>query len=286
MQCSTWWFIPSEATFRKYTFICTLNVQTILRKTHLPHGSDHRWALNRSITGFKLSWNHKRLTKTFPRTKLTRFTKQTLGMYPLGEHLSWLEFHIHSFWMFKRVSTILKSWEAHEDVLQERIEFRRGGSVLKNKFPGGPGGGSVLRNQFEGGGGGGGWIEQSIIYSTRTRRHLLRKTNSRYPLKGYLSWSRLPSKQSPKLHKNNTSNHRIPDSADPIGPIPNNGHPMASPPPPEIRSWTPRVQRLGITVEEELQFTAQRRRTSVTGRDARVSEMPTGSMIVWGIQLS
>ena len=42
--------IPSEATFRKYMFICTLNVQTyalemfkkILRKTNLPHGSDHR----------------------------------------------------------------------------------------------------------------------------------------------------------------------------------------------------------------------------------------------------
>ena len=105
MQCSTWWFIPSEATFRKYMFICTLNVQTyalemfkkILRKTNLPHGSDHRWALNRSIIGFELSWNHKRLTKTLPRRELTCFTKQTLGMYPLGEHLSWLEFHIHSF---------------------------------------------------------------------------------------------------------------------------------------------------------------------------------------------
>ena len=30
----------------------------------------------------------KRLTKTFPRRELTCFTKQTLGMYPLGEHLS------------------------------------------------------------------------------------------------------------------------------------------------------------------------------------------------------
>ena len=140
MQCSTWWFIPSEATFRKYMFICTLNVQTYalemfnknLRKTKkLPHGSDHRWALNRNIIGFELSWNHKRLTKTLPRRELTCFTKQTLGMYPLGEHLSWLEFHIHPFWMFKRFSTILKSWEAHEDVLQERIDFRGGrGGVL------------------------------------------------------------------------------------------------------------------------------------------------------------
>ena len=45
MQCLTWRFIPSEATVRKYNFICTLNVQTyalemlkqILRKTNLPH---------------------------------------------------------------------------------------------------------------------------------------------------------------------------------------------------------------------------------------------------------
>ena len=50
MQCSTWCFIPPEVTFRKYMFICTLNVQTyafemfkkILRKTNLPRGSDHR----------------------------------------------------------------------------------------------------------------------------------------------------------------------------------------------------------------------------------------------------
>ena len=150
MQCSTWWCIPSEATFRKYNFICTvictLNVQTyalemfkqILRKTNLPHGSEHRWALNRSIIGCELSWNHKRLTKTFPRRELTCFTKQTLGivgMYPLREHLSWLEYHMHSFWMFKRVSTILKSWEAHEDV------YRRGNCG---------GGGPVLRNQCQG----------------------------------------------------------------------------------------------------------------------------------------
>ena len=121
----------------------------ILRKTNLPHGSDHRWALNRSIIGFEPSWNHKRLTKTFPRRELTCFTKQTLGMYPLGEHLSWLEFHMHSFWMFKRVSTILKSWEAHEDVLQERIEFRGGGSVLKNQFQGG---GVCIEKSIRGGG--------------------------------------------------------------------------------------------------------------------------------------
>ena len=39
-------FISSEAIFRKYMFICTLNVQTyaleifkkVLRKTNLPHG--------------------------------------------------------------------------------------------------------------------------------------------------------------------------------------------------------------------------------------------------------
>ena len=54
---------PLGGTFRTYMFICTLNVQTcalemfkkILRKTNLPHGSDHRWALNRNIIGFELS---------------------------------------------------------------------------------------------------------------------------------------------------------------------------------------------------------------------------------------
>ena len=32
--------------------------------------------------------NHKRLTKTFPRRELICFTKQILGIYPLGKYLS------------------------------------------------------------------------------------------------------------------------------------------------------------------------------------------------------
>ena len=146
----------------------------ILRKTNLPHGSDHRWALNRSIIGFELSWNHKRLTKTFPRRELTCFTKQTLGMYRLGEHLSWLEFHMHSFWMFKRVSTILKSWEAHEDVLQERIEFSggEGGVCIEKSIPRGGGGGPIEKSIPRGRG----WIEQSIIWPGRADTCFARQT--------------------------------------------------------------------------------------------------------------
>ena len=55
--------------------------------------------------------------------------------------------------------------EAHEDVLQERIDFRGGeggGSVLKNQFQGG-GGGAVLKNQFEGGGGGGSELSDQLL---------------------------------------------------------------------------------------------------------------------------
>ena len=67
MQCSTWCFIPSEATFRKYNFIRTLNVQTyalemftkIPRKTNLPpwlrSSARIESELNRSIIGFELS---------------------------------------------------------------------------------------------------------------------------------------------------------------------------------------------------------------------------------------
>ena len=86
-----------------------------LTKTTLPHGSDHRWALNRSILGFKLSWNQKRLTKTFPRRELTWFTKQTLGMYPLGEWAWAMEMNLHTFksWCFVKEQEACTSKKVH-----------------------------------------------------------------------------------------------------------------------------------------------------------------------------
>ena len=82
MQYSIWRLIPSETTFRKSNFICTLNVQTYaleifkhFLENKLVPCLDHRWALNRNIIGFELSWNHKRLTKIFPRRELTCSTK-------------------------------------------------------------------------------------------------------------------------------------------------------------------------------------------------------------------
>ena len=70
--------------------------------------------------------------------------------------------------MFKRVSTILKSWEAHEDVLQERIDFRGGegggGVCIEKSIPRGRGGGVCIEKSINSRGGGGGGLNWAINY--------------------------------------------------------------------------------------------------------------------------